>query len=63
MKATTAKFKKLSGKAFSENTELRDYLAGQALQGLLTDPEMRDFEPKQFAELSYEYADEMLKAR
>ena len=41
---------------------LRDWFAGKALQGLLADPEM-DMHVKQFAELSYEYADAMLAAR
>lgn len=42
---------------------LRDYFAGQALAGLLTQPAEDEYGPKCFAEAAYEMADAMLKAR
>ena len=42
--------------------ELRDRFAMAALTGLLADHTM-DLQPTEFADLSYQYADAMLKAR
>jgi len=41
---------------------LRDWFAGQALNGLLSDPNTNG-KPNQFADDAYRYADAMLKAR
>jgi hypothetical protein len=43
--------------------ELRDRFAMAALTGLLADHTMQNFAVTEFADLSYEYADAMLKAR
>ena len=43
--------------------ELRDRFAMAALTGLLADHTMQNFSVTEFADLSYEYADAMLKAR
>lgn len=45
-----------------ERAELRDRFAMAALTGLLADHTM-DFAVTEFADLAYEYADAMLKAR
>lgn len=42
---------------------LRDYFAGQALAGLLTQLAEDEFGPSHFAKVSYEMADAMLEAR
>ena len=42
---------------------LRDYFAGQALAGLLTQLAEDEFGPGHFAKASYEMADAMLAAR
>ena len=41
---------------------LRDYFAAKAMQGILTDPEIV-MGATEIADLSYKYADAMLKAR
>ena len=41
---------------------LRDYFAAKAMQGILTDPEIT-MGALEISELSYVYADAMLKAR
>lgn len=49
---------------YAEGMTLRDYFAGNAIQGLLADPAWRrdmDFEETAWA--AYEQADAMLKAR
>ena len=50
-----------AGKA--ARAELRDRFAMAALTGLLADHTMQQLSVTQFADLSYEYADAMLKAR
>lgn len=47
----------------SYGMSLRDYFAGQALAGLLTQPAEDEYGPKCFAEAAYEMADAMLAAR
>lgn len=42
---------------------LRDYFAAAALQGLLAAPDTADWDPHEFVESSYGYADSMLAAR
>jgi len=42
---------------------LRDWFAGQALAGLLTQPAEIEFGPGHFAKASYKMADAMLAAR
>jgi hypothetical protein len=42
--------------------DLRDYFAGQALNGMLSDPNL-SAEPEEFADYAYRHADAMLKAR
>lgn len=42
---------------------LRDWFAGQALVGLLTQPAEDEYGPKCFAEDAYEMADAMIEAR
>ena len=46
----------------AEGMTLRDWFAGQALAGLMADPSMGGSRIP-FAELAYNYADAMLKAR
>lgn len=41
---------------------LRDYFAGEALAGMLADPDS-DGDPASFGDRAYMYADAMLKAR
>lgn len=41
---------------------LRDWFAGQALNGMLSDPNL-SAEPEEFADYAYRHADAMLKAR
>lgn len=43
-------------------TTLRDYFAAKAMQGLLSDSDIKG-KPQKFAEWAYEMADAMLKAR
>jgi hypothetical protein len=45
-----------------EGMTLRDYFAAKAMQGILTDPEIV-MGATEIADLSYKYADAMLKAR
>ena len=45
-----------------ETISLRDYFAAKAMQGILTDPEIV-MGATEIANLSYKYADAMLKAR
>lgn len=57
-----------SGLIESSGMTLRDYFAGKALAGLLSDPTVlmrNDGEtgPQAYARMSYEMADAMLKAR
>lgn len=47
---------------FQHGMSLRDWFAGQALSGLLADPQV-DGMPLPTARVCYEYADAMLKAR
>ena len=43
---------------------LRDYFAGQALNGLMASPKLKlDISDKHLAKIAYEYAEAMLKAR
>lgn len=42
--------------------DLRDYFAAKAMQSLISDPNL-DVEMSKIAELSYEYAKKMMKAR
>jgi hypothetical protein len=53
----------ISGLQFSTGMTLRDWFAGQALVGLLTQPAEIEFGASHFAKASYEMADAMLKAR
>ena len=46
-----------------EGMSLRDWFAGQALAGLLTQLAEDEFGPSHFAKASYEMADAMLEAR
>lgn len=46
----------------SEGMTLRDYFAAKALQGLLSDPEIRAT-PHEFAERAYSMASAMLRVR
>ena len=48
--------------SFKEGMTLRDYFAAKAMQGILTDPEIV-MGATEIADLSYKYADAMLKAR
>lgn len=55
------------GDAFPRSTAahgmtLRDWFAGKALQGFLSDPTM-DGTPEDYADSAYRFADAMLKAR
>jgi hypothetical protein len=47
----------------SSGMTLRDYFAGQALAGLLTQPAEDAFEANHFATAAYQMADAMLKER
>ena len=47
---------------YSDGMELRDWFAGQALAGLLANPQ-RDLYPEDLAAHTYEIAEAMLKAR
>lgn len=42
---------------------LRDYFAAKAMQGMSANPEMSGTSPKTIADIAYEWADAMLKAR
>lgn len=54
---------KISGLQFSTGMSLRDYFAGQALAGLLTQPAEPEFAASHFATAAYQMADAMLAAR
>ena len=47
---------------YIRDMSLRDWFAGEAMQGLLANPH-RDYDPKDLAELAYSQAGEMLAAR
>lgn len=47
----------------SEGMDLRDYFAAKALQGLLTTVKDEQWLPQDVAEVCYEVADSMMKAR
>ena len=47
---------------YSHGMMLRDWFAGQALAGLMADPDM-NADPKPVAKVCYHYADAMLEAR
>ena len=53
----------IQGLQFSTGMSLRDYFAGQALAGLLTQLAEDEFGPGHFAKASYEMADAMIAAR
>ena len=42
---------------------LRDWFAGQALNGLCAAPDIKDPRPEQMARYAYNYADEMIAER
>ena len=62
---------KSTGDLSNSNTEiistggmsLRDWFAGQALVGLLTQPAEAEFGPNHFAKAAYEMADAMIMVR
>ena len=45
-----------------ESMTLRDYFAAKAMQGIMTDPNL-DMDSSKVAQLSYQMADAMMKAR
>ena len=47
----------------STGMDLRDYFAAKALQGLLTTVKDEQWLPQEVAEVCYEVADSMMKAR
>ena len=47
----------------SDGMDLRDYFAAKALQGLLTTVKDEQWLPQEVAEVCYEVADSMMKAR
>lgn len=53
----------LIGVKESFGMELRDYFAAKALQGLLTTVKNEQWLPQDVAEVCYEVADSMMKAR
>jgi hypothetical protein len=53
----------LIGVKESFGMELRDYFAAKALQGLLTTVKDEQWLPQEVAEVCYEVADSMMKAR
>ena len=48
---------------YHRGMSLRDWFAGQALSGLLTQPAEIEFGPGHFAKAAYEMADAMIAAR
>ena len=42
---------------------LRDWFAGQALCGLMSDPTIERLQPEGYAKASYDYADAMIEVR
>ena len=46
-----------------EGMTLRDYMAGKALQGLLSTVKNEEWKADEVASIAYQVADEMLKAR
>jgi hypothetical protein len=47
---------------FNDGMDLRDYFAAKAMQGLLSDPNC-DAPPERMANVAYQVADAMMKAR
>ena len=51
------------GKNHDSDLEVRDYFAGKALQGFISNPGTKDIQFKELSKLCYKIADVMMKER